>query len=47
MHINVCTQHRAFELCVLDKKEEERRKKINKVETFMFGFLERLAYLTE
>ena len=34
---NICIHHILFELCLAKKKEKE---KMNKIETFMFGFLD-------
>ena len=40
MH-NICTHCIVFELCVKEKKKEKKaRKKMNKIDIFMFGFLD-------
>ena len=41
MH-HIHTHRIAFELCVTEKKE--RRKKMNKIEMFMFGFLNLIKF---
>ena len=39
--LNICMHRTVFELCLMEKKkEDERRKKTNKIEIFMFGFLD-------
>ena len=36
--LNICTHRIVFELCLMEKEEEEE--KMNKIEIFMFGFLD-------
>ena len=45
---SIFTNRIGFELCLTEKKKkEEERKKINKSEIFMFGFLSSLLKVSE
>ena len=37
--LKICKDRILFELCLWKKKEEERRKKMSKIEIFKLGFL--------